>query len=501
MSALPPPEPGSFPIFLNLSGRRVLVVGSGDEAAAKARLLTQAGAVVRVVAEVPYNSVAALSLEIPEVAIVMRPFRAQDLEGATLCIVALDDEAAAAAVVAAARAAGVLVNAVDRPALCDFTVPAIVQRAPITVAIGTDGAAPALARDLRGRVEAAVPPGYAALAGLCRTWRDRVAAALPDRLARRRFWDTVLAGAEATLALDGNIVAAGQHLSERLGGARADATARSVGRVSLVGAGPGDPELLTLRALRALKRADVVLHDALIDPATLDLARRDARRIDVGKRCGHHAMPQAEINRLLVEHARRGLHVVRLKGGDPFVFGRGGEELDCLREAGIAVEVIPGITAACAAAAQLGIPLTHRALARRVHIITGHGSDGALPECNWSALAAGDATIAAYMAGGNLNALAARLIAAGVPASMPAVAVENASRRGGRHLFGTIASLPATLASAKFDGPTVVLIGCTIRDAMETRTIPALHMSRGRHDTEIQDETAISVLDRWCGEG
>jgi uroporphyrin-III C-methyltransferase len=231
------------------------------------------------------------------------------------------------------------------------------------------------------------------------------------------------------------------------------------GRVSLVGAGPGDPELLTVRAMRVLQCADVVLYDALIDPAVLDLARRDARRIDVGKRCGRHAMSQAAINGLLLEHARRGAHVVRLKGGDPFVFGRGGEELDCLRAAGVAVEIIPGVTAACAAAAGLGIPLTHRDIARSLHFVTGHGSDGTLPGQDWTTLARGDGTIAAYMAGRTIATVAARLIAAGLAGSTPAVAVENASRTNERHLYGTLAELPAALAARGFDGPVLVLIG------------------------------------------
>jgi len=231
------------------------------------------------------------------------------------------------------------------------------------------------------------------------------------------------------------------------------------GRVSLVGAGPGDPDLLTVRALRALQSADVILYDALIDPAILDLARPDARRVDVGKRCDRHAMNQAAINHLLVTHARSGRHVVRLKGGDPFVFGRGGEELDCLRAAGVPVEIIPGVTAACAAAASLGIPLTHRDIARSLHFVTGHGSDGTMPEQDWTALAHGGGTIAAYMASRTIATVAARLIAAGQPASTPAVAVENASRANERHLHGTLADLPAALAAQGFDGPVVVLIG------------------------------------------
>lgn len=233
----------------------------------------------------------------------------------------------------------------------------------------------------------------------------------------------------------------------------------TTGSATLVGAGPGDPDLLTLRAVKAIQRADAILFDALIDPAILDLARPDARRIDVGKRCGRHAMNQAAINRLIVTLAQSGAHVVRLKGGDPFVFGRGGEELDSLRAAGVPVEVVPGVTAACAAAASLQIPLTHRDVARSLHFVTGHGSDGAVPAHDWRALAASGGTIAAYMASKTLRSVAANLIAAGLPGSTPAVAVENASRSNETYVHGTLADLADRLDGMTREGPTLILIG------------------------------------------
>ncbi len=453
MSERLPAEPGYFPVFLRLDGERVVLVGGGEEAVAKARLLLAARPELHVFAEHAEDDMAALAAE-RGVALHRRVPRAEDLAGARFCVVALDDLAEAQAVVALARAAGVLVNAVDKPAISDCIVPAIVDRGPVQVAIGTGGAAPALARDLRGRVEAAVPPGYAALARLCRAWRERVAAALPGRDARRRFWDAVMDGPEAEAALADETDEAEQLIAARLRGQTPER-----GRASLVGAGPGDPELLTLRAVRVLKRADVVLYDALVDPAVLDLARRDARRVNVGKRCGRHAMSQAAINKLILEHARAGAHVVRLKGGDPFVFGRGGEELDALRAAGVPVEVVPGVTAACAAAARLGIPLTHRDVARSLHLVTGHGSDGNVPGLDWRTLASGEGTVAAYMASRTLRTVAGRLREAGLPGSTPAVAVENATRPGERRLFGTLANLPDALEAAGVTGPTVVLIG------------------------------------------
>ena len=234
------------------------------------------------------------------------------------------------------------------------------------------------------------------------------------------------------------------------------------GRASLVGTGPGDPELLTLKAVRILQDADVILFDALIDPAILDMAKPSARRIDVGKRCGRHAMNQAAINRLIVEHARRGAHVVRLKGGDPMVFGRAGEELAELRAAGVPVEVVPGVTAACAAAAHLQVSLTHRDVSRSLHLVTGHGSDGALPAHDWGALVRAGGTIAAYMAIRTLPALVTALMDAGLPATTPAAAVENASRANERHIRANLVDLPDALRDADPSGPTLVLIGAAI---------------------------------------
>lgn len=239
---------------------------------------------------------------------------------------------------------------------------------------------------------------------------------------------------------------------------RNDAT----GRATLVGAGPGDPDLLTLRAVKAIQSADALLFDALIDPSILDLARPDARRIDVGKRCGRHAMNQTAINRLIITLAQSGAHVVRLKGGDPFVFGRGGEELGSLREAGVPVEVIPGVTAACAAAASLQIPLTHRDVARSLHFVTGHGSDGEVPSHDWHALAASGGTVAAYMAGKTLRLVAGHLMAAGLPGSTPAVAVENASRPDEQQWHATLATLPDLIDLERPSGPTLVLIGAVV---------------------------------------
>jgi uroporphyrin-III C-methyltransferase/precorrin-2 dehydrogenase/sirohydrochlorin ferrochelatase len=463
-------DPSSFPIFLRLHGKRVLVVGGDEGAVAKVRLLLPTGAAAVVIACEPCEALTELA-GAGRIVLHQRNFVSSDLEGTHLCIVA--DAISAETIAAEAVAAGVWVNVVDRPEMSDFTVPAIVDRAPVTVAIGTDGAAPSLARDLRTRIELAVPPGVATLAAICRDWRPVVAAALPDRMRRQRFWATIIDGAEAQAALDGDRAEAERLLASRLAAARSNHQTRPVGCVTLAGAGPGDPELLTLRAVRAMKRADVVLYDALIDPAILELARREARRIDVGKRCGRHTMGQAAINRLLLHLAQSGAHVVRLKGGDPMVFGRGGEELHCLRAAGVPVEVIPGVTAACAAAARLSLPLTDRRMARSLHFVTGHGGAGTVPAYDWAALVRSGGTIAAYMASRTLPIVAARLMAAGLPAATPAVAVKNASRPDEQQLFASLNELPELLAGQGFSGPTLVLIGDVVGLAQENTFLQA----------------------------
>ncbi|MCO6418456.1 siroheme synthase CysG [Siccirubricoccus sp. KC 17139] len=473
-----PPQPEAaaampFPIFLDLTGQGALVVGGGEEAAAKCRLLLPTGAVIRAVASVPGAALEELAAA-GGIMLLRRAFAPEDLDGVRLCYVAVEDAKEAAVVVAEARRRGVLVNAVGRPTLCDFTTPAMLQCGPGSIAIGTEGAAPALARDLRTRIEAAVPSAFGTLAAFCARWRDHVTAALPDRDRRRRLWDDVPEGEEAAILERGDAEGADAAMAARLAGAGA---APRRGRVSLVGAGPGDPELLTLRALRTLSRADVVLYDKLVDPRVLGLARRDARCIDVGKRCGRHAMSQAAINALLVREVRSGAHVVRLKGGDPFVFGRGGEELEALRMAGVEAEVVPGITAALAAAARLRLPLTHRGVARGLHLITAHGADGELPAQDWRALAQASGTLAVYMGARTLPRVTAALIEAGMARDMPAIAVENASLPGERRFPATLAEIACTVAAAGVEGPTLVLIGVAVALA-DTGATPRHAMMR-----------------------
>ncbi|MBB5696124.1 siroheme synthase CysG [Muricoccus pecuniae] len=457
--ALQPPQSRSLlPVFLDLGGQRVLVVGGNEMAAAKCRLLVGTGADIVVVDPTPADELRHMAEE-GEVRLLHRAFALADLEGARLCYVTLEDASAAEAVVAEACARGVLVNAVDRRLLCDFVTPAIVSRGDMTIAIGTAGAEPALARDLRGRVEAAIPPGYDKLSSFCRDWRAAASVALAGRDLRRRFWDDVLDGPVAEAVLAGNRAEADRLMGALVVRAAAGRLSVPQGQAQLVGAGPGDPDLLTLKGLRALQRADVVLYDKLVGPEVLNLARRDARRIDVGKRCGRHSLTQAVINTLLVRFARQGLRVVRLKGGDPFVFGRGGEEMEAMREAGLTVSVVPGVTASVAAAARLGIPLTHRGVSRSLHLITAHGADGRLPEHNWKALAQVGGTLAVYMGIRTLPQLVDRLAEAGLPLSTPVMAVENATLATQRTIPGTLHSIAERVAETAPDGPTLVLIG------------------------------------------
>jgi uroporphyrin-III C-methyltransferase/precorrin-2 dehydrogenase/sirohydrochlorin ferrochelatase len=450
----PPERPPAFPLFLSLAGEHAVVIGGGSAASTKVTMLRRAGARVTVVAERLDEELASLAAAGEVEHAVARDV--SPLDGARLCIAAVDDPAVARRWRDEARKRGVLFNAVDTPELCDFIVPAMVERGPMQVAISTGGLAPALARDLRGRIEAAVPAAYGGLARWCGRWRRAVADAVPKAL-RRRFWDAVLDGPEAEAALAGDEADADRRLAARL--ARPPRAGAAAGRVSLVGAGPGDAELLTLRAARLIRRADVVLYDKLVGSDVLAMARRDARLVDVGKRCGRHALSQEAINRLLVEHARRGAHVVRLKGGDPFVFGRGGEELDWLRSAGVPADIVPGVTAATAAAARLGIPLTHRGISRALHLVTGHGADDSEVALDWPALARPGATLAIYMGARTLPRIAERLAEAGLPTATPTVAIENATRPDERVCRGTLAEVAARVADGDFSGPMLVVLG------------------------------------------
>jgi uroporphyrin-III C-methyltransferase / precorrin-2 dehydrogenase / sirohydrochlorin ferrochelatase len=421
-----------FPAFLDLSGRTALLIGVGDAIERRAELLRRAGALLR---------------RAPR-------FTPALLDGVAIAVVADAPEEDLRALSAEARRRGIPVNIVDRAELCSFVMPAIVDRDPVTVAVSTGGVAPTLARMVRQKIEATLPPRLGALAALAGRFQAAIRHALPDLAARRRFLDTALAGRPAELALAGRETEADAAFARALGATEA----KPVGTVHLVGAGPGAADLLTLRALRLLGEADVIVHDRLVSEEVLDMARRDAERIFVGKARANHCLPQEEINVLLVRLARQGKRVVRLKGGDPFVFGRGGEEAQALAEAGIPHEVVPGVTAALACAADSGIPLTHRDASRMLTLVTGHSREGRL-DLDFRALARPGQTLAVYMGLSTLPALVEGLVREGLDVSTPAAIVERGGSPGVCSLRATLGSLTAEAAGWASGGPALVLIG------------------------------------------
>jgi uroporphyrin-III C-methyltransferase / precorrin-2 dehydrogenase / sirohydrochlorin ferrochelatase len=434
----------ALPLFHDLRDRLCLVVGGGEAATRKASVLESVGARV------------------------VHRATADDLDDVALVVVAGASDETARRAFELCKARGVPINAVDRPRYCTVTWPAIVDRDPITIAIGTSGAAPTLARLLRARIERAVPVQMATLARLAETWRARVKATLAMPAARLRFWERFFQGPVAEAALAGDAAQADHRARALLVGA--DSTPR--GKVHLVGAGPGDPELLTLRALRLIQSADVIVHDRLVSEDVLAFARADAERIYVGKRRANHCVPQQDINALLVTRARAGQRVVRLKGGDPFVFGRGGEEIEALLEAGIDCDVTPGITAATGCAAYAGIPLTHRDHAQSCVFVTGHLKNGRL-DLNWDVLARPRQTLAIYMGVASLPELSRQLIAHGLPGSTPAAVVIDGTRPTQRVIAGTLASLPGLAASVDAASrPALVLIGDAVGVALPAQTWP-----------------------------
>ncbi|WP_137137591.1 siroheme synthase CysG [Pseudomonas asiatica] len=442
-----------LPLFHKLQGGRVLVVGGGEIALRKARLLADAGAALRVVAPDVDGQLAALARE-GGGEVLVRGYQAADLVGCRLVIAATDDPGLNAQVSADAQALSLPVNVVDAPALCTVIFPAIVDRSPLVVAVSSGGDAPVLARLIRAKLEAWIPSAYGELAGLAARFRDKVKALYPDVNQRRGFWETVFQGPIAERQLAGQGAEAERLLQAMVDGA----PVQQCGEVYLVGAGPGDPDLLTFRALRLMQQADVVLYDRLVAPAIIEMCRRDAERIYVGKRRADHAVPQDQINRLLVDLARQGKRVLRLKGGDPFIFGRGGEEIEELAEHGIPFQVVPGITAASGCSAYGGIPLTHRDYAQSVRFVTGHLKDGTsnLP---WHDLVAPAQTLVFYMGLVGLPTICAELIRHGRAASTPAALVQQGTTRNQRVFTGTLADLPDLVAQHEVHAPTLVIVG------------------------------------------
>ena len=437
-----------FPIFLDLKGKTCLVVGGGEVAVRKVSILLQSGAKVKVVSP-------ELCMELRKLEIEHLPERFSDthLEGATLAIAATDDREVNRAVSRAARKRNIPVNVVDNPDLCSFVMPSILDRSPLIVAFSTGGASPVLARLLRARFESLIPEGYGRLAAFASRFRDRVKAGIAKPSERRLFWEEVFEGRVAEEVFIGNEKKAEALLEERI-----EKNEAHRGEVYLVGAGPGDPDLLTFRALRLMHKADVVLYDNLVSKPILEMTRRDAARIYVGKKKSDHAMPQEEINELLVRLALEGKRVLRLKGGDPFIFGRGGEEIEKLSSRGIAFQVVPGITAASGVSSYAGIPLTHRDHAQSCVFVTGHLKDNSM-DLDWEMLARPRQTVVVYMGLTGIDFLCSKLVEHGLPASTPAAVVQQGTTRNQKVLTGTLGTLAEITRAAKLTPPTLIIVG------------------------------------------
>jgi len=448
-----------LPIFLAVRGRPCLVVGGGEVAARKLELLRKAGARVTVVAPELCETLEARR-SAGEITYRKENFHPAQVDGQSLVVAATDDEAVNRAVAAAAQERNVLVNVVDRPALCSFVMPAIIDRSPVVIAVSSGGASPVLARLIRARLESLIPAAYGKLARLVGEFRDRVKSKFTHINQRRAFWEEVLQGPIAELVFTGREQAARTALTGKIEKTRDIGT--GVGEVYLVGGGPGDPDLLTFRALRLMQQADVVVYDRLVSKEVLDLVRRDAEKLYVGKERDNHAVPQEGINEMLVRLARVGKRVVRLKGGDPFIFGRGGEEIETLAAEGIPFQVVPGITAAAGCASYSGIPLTHRDYSQSVVFVTGHLKDGTV-NLNWKALAQPNQTVVFYMGLHGVPDICHGLIQNGMPASTPVALIQQGTTANQRVFVSTLESLPALVKSEHIKAPTLIIVGEVVR--------------------------------------
>jgi len=448
-----------LPIFIDVKGRLCLVVGGGEVAQRKASVLLDAGAKIKAVA--PEFSAAFAGL--PGIECITARFQSGHLDGAALVIAATDDSAVNQDVSREARARNIPVNVVDNPDLCTFIMPSILDRSPLLVAFSSGGASPVLARMLRGKLETMIPQGYGRLTAFCARLRNTVKARIANPPMRRIFWENVLEGAIAEKVLAGDEAGAEAMLLGQLENGNAEPR----GEVYLVGAGPGDPDLLTFRALHLMQKADVVLYDNLVSKPIVEMTRRDATRIFVGKQRADHTMPQEEINALLVRLAQEGKRVLRLKGGDPFIFGRGGEEIETLAEHGIAFQVVPGITAASGVSSYAGIPLTHRDYAQSCVFVTGHLKDGSM-NLDWDALARPRQTIVFYMGLHGLDTLCAKLVEHGLPDSTPVAIVQQGTTQNQRVFTGTLATLPGIAQIEKPQAPTLIIVGgvVTLREKL-----------------------------------
>ncbi len=447
----------TLPLGFRLKDKPCLLVGGGDIAQRKASLLLRAGARIHVVT---YDILPALrdAIEAHGGHVSLRGYASGDVIGNVLVVSATDNLTLNAQVSADAQALSIPVNVVDAPALCTVIFPAIVDRSPLLIGISSNGVSPVLARILRGKIESLIPAAYGRLAALLGEFRGQAKARFPDVSARRLFWETQLDGAMPELVFSGRVEEARAAIEQAI----SHPDQRGAGEVYLVGAGPGDPDLLTFKALRLMQQADVVVYDRLVSAPILDLCRRDAERIYVGKARADHALPQEDINALLVRLAQEGKRVCRLKGGDPFIFGRGGEEIDELSEAGISFQVVPGITAASGCAAYAGIPLTHRDYAQSVRFVTGHLKNGT-PDLPWAELVHPNQTLVLYMGLVSLPPIRAELQAHGLAPTTPVAMISKGTQPEQQVVVGTLATIEQLLAEQPLPAPTLIIIGDVVR--------------------------------------
>ena len=449
-----------LPIFLNVKGRRALVVGGGTMAARKADLLVRAGCNLTIVAPTLNDDMAHLVQE-NEIKHKTDALSEDDLAGCVVAFGASEDDETNQQLRDLAGVAGVPVNVSDDPDRCDFIMPSLVDRSPLLIAIGSGGTSPLLTRMLKARFETDIPAAYGRLAEFAGEYRDRVKESIPDMTRRRRFWETMIAGPIAEHLFSAHEDLATELMDKLLEEAATEGDKPPRGEVYLVGTGPGDPDLLTFRALRLMQQADVVLYDRLIGDGILNLVRRDAERIYVGKMKKDHTVQQDEISEMLVRLALEGKRVLRLKGGDPFVFGRGGEEIATLAENGVAFQVIPGVTAANGCSTYAGIPLTHRDHAQGYTVVTGHEKDGEL-NLNWNSLIQPRQTVVIYMGLTSLETITQGFIDNGADPAMPAAIIENGTRRGQRVVTGTLESLADKSTASEIKSPALIIIGSVV---------------------------------------
>ena len=449
-----------YPMFMCLQNRPCLVVGGGKVALRKAESLLQSGAQLKIIAPQLDHELADLLNQYPHQATWQaREFQDQDIAGHYLIIAATNQSAVNARVAELADQQQIPINVVDNQAACSFILPSVVDRSPVMIAVSTGGASPVLARQLRMKLETMIPSSCGQLAAITEEYRDQVKQRFADPEQRKQFWEQTLRGPFAELVYAGNSQAARQLLDEML---TQPSRVSTVGEVYLVGAGPGDPDLLTFRALRLMQQADVMVYDRLVAKSILDMASQTAERIYVGKEKANHAVPQEGINALLVRLAKQGKRVLRLKGGDPFIFGRGGEEIETLAENGIPFQVVPGITAASGCASYAGIPLTHRDYAQSCTFATGHLKNGTI-DLDWEKLAQPRQTVVFYMGLTGIEVISRELIKHGTPSELPAALIEQGTTRNQRVHIGTLASLPELVKQRSVRAPTLTIVGEVVK--------------------------------------